>query len=105
MLDPAREAAEFAVAAFERRIDAAIGEPARRAIGRYAAVLVIGLPVALIAGTVLDGGHVRWTWPTTWGLLAGIALVALVDVLRVIAGRRGADRSGRNGPRSRRERR
>ncbi|MBV8579562.1 MAG: hypothetical protein JO225_03020 [Candidatus Eremiobacteraeota bacterium] len=84
MFGPAREAAEYAVAELERRADEALGRRTRLALGRYAALLVLGAPTAYVVGAILSG-TMRWTLLTTQGLVAGVLLFAVVDLARFIA--------------------
>jgi len=70
-------AAEYVIAESERRLDDVIGRPLREAIGRYASVVTIGVPIAW----AVPGLH--WTHASTYGLIVGVVLYAAVDVLRL----------------------
>ena len=76
-LREAISAAEYVIAQSERRLDGAIGKPLREAIGRYASVMTIGIPIAWAVPGL------RWTHASTYGLIAGVVLYAVLDVLRV----------------------
>ncbi len=69
-------AAEFAMLRFEAKVDRAIGRELRLVVGRYAAVLFIGAPIAWAFSGF------RWDTTSTYGLIAGVFLYALVDVVR-----------------------
>ena len=76
MFGPALEAAEYAVAAAEAKLDAKIGRGLRRALGRYLGAIVIGLPVAWV---VCD---FKWTRDGFIGIAVGVALFALLEPLK-----------------------
>lgn len=59
---------------FESRLDRIVGHTARLAVGRYTALLVIGVPVAW----ALDDFH--WGVPARVGLIGGVLLFAIVDL-------------------------
>jgi hypothetical protein len=66
------DAADFALTRFEAKVDALIGRRIRLALGRYAAVIVLGAPIAW----AVSGFH--WDRTATYGLVAGVLLYALV---------------------------
>jgi len=72
MFGPALEAAEYAVASLEARIDRRIGVAARLAIGRYLTVIAIGIPVAWV---VCD---FKLTRDGMLGIAAGAVLFAML---------------------------
>jgi ABC-type Fe3+ transport system permease subunit len=72
MFGPALEAAEYAVASVEARIDRTIGASARLAIGRYLTVIAIGIPVAWV---VCD---FKFTRDGMLGIAAGVVLFTLL---------------------------
>jgi hypothetical protein len=76
MYGPAFEAAEYAIASFEAKLDAKIGRGLRLALGRYLGVVAIGLPVAWV---VCD---FKWTRDGFIGIAAGVALFALLEPLK-----------------------
>jgi len=76
MLREAMEAADFVLTGFEARLDRAIGRQVRLALGRYASVVVLGAPIAW----AVAGFH--WERTSTYGLLGGVALYGLVDIVR-----------------------
>ena len=78
MLRQAMEAADYALTRFEQKLDDAIGREVRLAIGRYASVVVLGIPIAW----AVSGFH--WDRTSTLGLLAGVVLYAIVDVTRAL---------------------
>lgn len=78
MWGPAFEAAEFAIAEAERRVDERIGISARKTLGRYLCAATLGIPTAYIAGGM------RWNALTWAGFALGMALFALLDTLRAI---------------------
>ena len=74
MWKTAFEAAEYALAQFEERIDRIVGRTVRLVAGRYAALLFIGVPVAW----ALNAFH--WGTPARLGLIGGVFLYAVVDI-------------------------
>ncbi len=78
MFREAMHAAAFALMRFEAGVDSAIGRNLRLAFGRYAAVLFIGTPIAW----AVPGFH--WDSTSTYGLLAGVVLYALIDIVRTV---------------------
>ncbi len=77
MLGPALEAAEYAIASFEAKIDAKIGRAARRTLGRYLVVVMIGIPVAWVACGF------TFTRDGFFGIVAGVVLYALLQPFRI----------------------
>ena len=77
------EAADYAIARAEGSVDRAIGRDARVRVGRICGATILGAPVAwFIAGRHWDGIAVG-------GLAAGVALFAVIDVVRsIVRGRR-----------------
>jgi hypothetical protein len=74
----AMDAAAFALTQVEANLDRIIGREARLAFGRYLAVVVIGVPIAW----AFTGFH--WETTSTYGLIAGLVLYALVDIVRTL---------------------
>ncbi len=71
--------ADLVIMSIEAKLDKAIGRELRLAFGRYASVVAIGIPIAwAIPGF-------RWDQTSTYGLLAGVLLYALVDIVRVFS--------------------
>ncbi len=76
MLREAMDAADHVLMRLETRLDGTIGRSMRLALGRYAAVIVLGVPVAwAISGF-------KWDRTSTLGLFAGLILYAIIDVAR-----------------------
>ncbi len=72
----AMEAADYAIADAEARIDRRFGRTTRVLAGKYIAVVVLGVPIAwLINGRRFDGIALA-------GLGAGLIVYAVVDVVR-----------------------
>ncbi len=83
MWRPALDAADYLLAHLEERLDRLIGRELRLALGRYASVLVLGIPAAWF----LDGR--QWSHRAMWGLIAGFLLYAVIDACgHVLAERR-----------------
>jgi ABC-type Co2+ transport system permease subunit len=76
MFREALDAADFLLTRFERKLDEAIGRNVRLALGRYASVVVIGVPLAW----AIEG--FRWDRTAALGLLAGLILFAILDGLK-----------------------
>ena len=72
------EAADYALRRIEERVDEIVGTPVREALGRYCAVVVIGVPIAW----AVPGFH--WERTSTFGLAAGLVLFAVLDVVRLV---------------------
>jgi len=70
-------AAAFTLTQVEANLDRVIGRGPRLALGRYAAVVVLGAPIAW----AVPGFH--WERISTFGLIAGLALYAVVDIARI----------------------
>ncbi len=83
MIREATAAAEYACDRLERRIDEAIGVRRRKQLGRYCSVLVIGIPIAYAVPGF------RWSSESTYGLLAGMLLLAAIDGISALL-RRGS---------------
>jgi hypothetical protein len=72
----ALKAADYAVTAWEARVDAAIGRPARRALERYVSLVLLGIPIAWV------GAGLRWNGIAFAGLAVGVGLYAVLDASR-----------------------
>jgi hypothetical protein len=72
------DAADFLLSRFERRVDGWIGRGMRLALGKYASVVVIGVPLAW----AVEGFH--WDRTAALGLVAGLVLFAVLDGLKSI---------------------
>jgi hypothetical protein len=73
---PEFEAAEYALGRCEAFLDDRIGRTARLAVGRYTALLFIGVPLAW----AINNFH--WGTPSKLGLVGGVLLYAIVDIVR-----------------------
>lgn len=78
MFREAMQAAAFVLMRFEAGVDRAIGPNLRLAFGRYAAVVFLGTPIAWAVPGF------RWDSTSTYGLLAGVMLYALIDIIRTV---------------------
>jgi hypothetical protein len=68
-------AAEYTLDRLERRIDLTVGVTLRKMLGRYCSVLIAGVPIAYAVPGF------RWSSESTYGLLAGMLLLAAIDAL------------------------
>jgi hypothetical protein len=73
MWKTAIDAAEYFLMGLEARLDRIVGHTTRLALGRYAALLIIGVPLAW----ALNDFH--WGVPAKLGLVGGMLLYAIVD--------------------------
>jgi hypothetical protein len=74
----ALDAAEYTLMRWETHADRLVGRPVRLALGRYAAVLFLGWPLAW----ALNSFH--WGSPAKWGLIWGLLLYALIDFCKLL---------------------
>lgn len=73
MWKTAFDAAEYVLMGLEARLDRIVGHTTRLVAGRYAALLIIGVPLAW----ALNDFH--WGVPARLGLIGGVILYAIVD--------------------------
>jgi hypothetical protein len=88
MFREAMDAADFLLTRFERKLDEAIGRGLRLALGRYASVIIIGVPLAWL----IEGRH--WDRTAEIGLFAGLVLFAILDGIKRLVKRRAPDPRG-----------
>jgi hypothetical protein len=78
VFNEAMEAADYAISRAEASVDRAIGHDARVRVGRLLSATILGAPLAWF----IAGRH--WNGIAIGGLAAGVALFAVVDVIRSI---------------------